>query len=100
MWWLLVFDQEAGRDRAMSAVQAMSEPFAGTNETRVATCASCGRDDVIERKLLGLYGSIRWWKDKHDAKCGLPCFGAGVYGPVYKSGHFHRDLGDCPACDK
>jgi hypothetical protein len=39
-----------------------------------------------------------WTCDPHDAPCGLPCFGAGVSGRVYKSKQFHRSGDDCPRC--
>lgn len=75
----------------------MSEPFASTDEKRDAVCDKCGAS-VHEVKMAGLYGSSIWDLERHDAPCGLPCFGAGVPGKAYRLGEFHGDPKHCPRC--
>ena len=77
----------------------MSEPFSSTGETRTAPCPKCGAM-VTEQHCVGLYGSEQWFRPRHDAPCGLPCFGAGVSPKAYRSGQIHRDAEHCPACDR
>lgn len=75
----------------------MSEPFTTTTEVRNGTCGSCS-SSIVERKCIGMYGSTSWLVDRHDAPCGLPCFGAGVGIKVYRSNQFHGGKKPCPAC--
>jgi hypothetical protein len=76
---------------------------ASTTETRDATCEACGLP-VIETKqiLLAREGETFpafWNTPRHDAPCGLPCFGGGVPARAYRAGIFHRDAERCPKCD-
>lgn len=76
----------------------MSEMMWSTDNTRACTCAVCGAP-IQERENRGVYGSVRWMPDKHDAPCGLPCWGgSGVPAKAYRLGEFHKNSNECPRC--
>lgn len=75
------------------------------------TCRRCGveveaheggafveyRDDSAE---FGLRGAVEVVVslDRHDAPCGLPCYGGGVSPRVYRTGQVHGSRDACPRC--
>ena len=74
----------------------MSDPSAATGERKPATCHQCTA--VVEQERhIHLSGAESHHLVKHDAPCGLPCFGAGVPVRAYRSGEYHRASG-CPRC--
>lgn len=78
----------------------MSDPMLSTSEIRPHTCSvsGCGAA-TVQRKLVGAFtGGEHWSTDKHDAACGLPCYGAGVPVRAYRAGEYHRDDMECPKC--
>lgn len=67
----------------------MSEPYSMTGKTELRRCPRCD-SDVEHHEMVGMYGGpVLWDCDEHDAPCGLPCFGGGVSGRVYRSRQVH-----------
>lgn len=72
--------------------------FVATGEVREVVCA-CGQ--LVKQTqgwLTGTTGTPFWSTARHDAPCGLPCFGAAVNGRAYSAGEFHHPEGRCPRC--
>lgn len=71
-----------------------------TGREEARPCRDCGL--VVTHQEFGVSsGAFHFSAAKHTAPCGLPCFGAGVSGPVYRSKEFHRktsEKGSCPRC--
>lgn len=81
----------------------MSEPLAGTGNTKPGTCSKCGTSVELQEHI-GMYkGGTHWHTPPHTAPCGLDCFGGGARGPdgltLYKAGQMHGLKTPCPACE-
>ena len=78
----------------------MSEMMYTTGEKRDCTCRVC-ISPIKEVENRGVYGSVLWLPERHDAPCGLPCWGgAGVPAKAYRTGEFHKSAAECPRCKK
>jgi hypothetical protein len=76
----------------------VSEMFTATDRREQRRCSECDQD-VSWRLSIGCsFGTEHWMPEAHNARCGLPCFGAGVRGKVYRSGLFHRSNTECHTC--